>query len=103
MVFLFISLNINNNNYHLLFPFLKKKPKISVFIPIYNREIYINKCIQSLQSQTLKDIEIIAVNDYSNDSSLNILNELRSLTMIKIMDYYIQEQWEFYIHQENIL
>ena len=76
MVFLFISLNINNNNYHLLFPFLKKKPKISVFIPIYNREVYINKCIQSLQSQTLKDIEIIAVNDYSNDSSLNILTDL---------------------------
>ena len=74
-VFLYISLNIHKD-YHSLTSFLKKKPKISIFIPIYNRENYINKCIKSLQTQTFKDIEIIAVNDYSNDNTLNILTNL---------------------------
>lgn len=54
----------------------KKKPKISLFLPIYNQEKYLKKCIQSIQSQTLKDIEIIAVNDHSTDNSLNILKKL---------------------------
>ena len=50
-------------------------PKISIFIPIYNKEKYIKKCIENIQNQTLKDIEIIAVNDFSNDSSLEIIKE----------------------------
>ena len=54
----------------------KNIPKISVFIPIYNKEKYIKRCIQSIQSQTLKDIEILAVNDLSSDNSLDILREL---------------------------
>ena len=73
LLFLFLLLN-KDQNYLSLFPFLdKKRPKISVFIPIYNREKYITSCIKSLQNQTLKDVEIIAVNDCSNDNSLNIL------------------------------
>ena len=63
-----------------LFPFLNKQKvshtKISIFIPIYNKEDYIYRCIQSIQAQTLNDIEVIAVNDYSDDNSLKILNEL---------------------------
>ena len=54
----------------------KNIPKISVFIPIYNKEKYIKRCIQSIQSQTLKDIEILAVNDLSSDNSLDILRVL---------------------------
>ena len=50
------------------------KPKISIFSPIYNKENYLVNSIQSLQNQTLKDIEIVAVNDCSNDSSLEILD-----------------------------
>ena len=56
----------------------KNIPKISVFIPIYNKEKYIKKCIRTIQSQTLKDIEIIAVNDHSTDNSLKILKKLSS-------------------------
>jgi len=63
-----------------LFPFLNKQKvsntKISIFIPIYNKEDYIYRCIKSIQAQTLNDIDIIAVNDYSDDNSLKILNEL---------------------------
>jgi glycosyltransferase involved in cell wall biosynthesis len=50
-------------------------PKISIFIPIYNKQKYLKRCIDSIQNQTLKDIEIIAVNDHSNDSSLEIIKE----------------------------
>ena len=53
----------------------EKKPKISVFLPIYNQENYIKRCISSIQNQNLKSIEIIAINDYSNDETLNILKD----------------------------
>ena len=51
-------------------------PKISIFLPIYNKEKYLRRSIGSLQSQTLKEIEIIPVNDGSTDNSLNILKEM---------------------------
>ena len=47
-----------------------------MFLPIYNKENYLAKVIENLQNQTLKDIEIVALNDCSNDSSLEILNNL---------------------------
>lgn len=50
-------------------------PKISVIIPVYNGEKYINQCLDSLLNQTFKDIEIICVNDGSTDTSLEILQE----------------------------
>lgn len=50
-------------------------PKISVIIPTYNYAQYVGKTIESVLSQTLKDIEIICVNDGSTDGSLNILLE----------------------------
>lgn len=45
-------------------------PKVSVIVPVYNVEDYVEKCLESLVNQTLKDIEIIVVNDGSTDSSL---------------------------------
>lgn len=50
-------------------------PKISVIIPVYNVEQYLRKCLDSVCNQTLKDIEIICVNDCSTDNSLSILKE----------------------------
>ena len=47
-------------------------PKISIIVPVYNVEKYIEKCIISLIEQTMKDIEIILVNDGSTDNSLKI-------------------------------
>ena len=65
----------------------KNTPKISVFLPIYNGEKTIKKSIRSIQDQTLTDLEIIAVNDCSNDSTLNILNELsKTDNRIKIVN-----------------
>lgn len=47
--------------------------KISVIVPVYNTELYLEKCLDSLLGQTLKDIEIICVNDGSTDNSAEIL------------------------------
>ncbi len=48
--------------------------KISIIIPVYNVEVYLRDCLDSIINQTLKDIEIICVNDGSTDNSLSILN-----------------------------
>lgn len=48
-------------------------PKISVCVPVYNVEQYIGRCIESIQHQTLKDIEIIIVNDCTPDNSMQIV------------------------------
>ena len=49
--------------------------KISIVVPIYNVEKYLERCIKSLINQTLKEIEIILVNDGSTDSSPEICNK----------------------------
>ena len=53
-------------------------PKVSVIVPVYNVEKYIEKCLESLVNQTLKDIEIIIVNDGSKDKSEKIINKFLS-------------------------
>ena len=77
---------------YILFDFVNsfnnyKKPKISVFLPIYNKEKYLKTSIKSIQSQTLKDIEIIAINDFSDDATLNILQKMaKKDSRIKIIN-----------------
>lgn len=50
-------------------------PLISIIVPVYNTEQYLPKCIESIQKQTLSDIEIIIVDDGSTDNSLAICRE----------------------------
>ena len=49
--------------------------KISVIIPVYNVEKYIRECLDSVLEQSLKDIEIVCVNDGSTDGSRGVLSE----------------------------
>ena len=51
------------------------KYKVSVIIPVYGVEKYIGKCLDSLVNQTLKDIEIIVVNDGTKDNSQKIIDK----------------------------
>ena len=52
-----------------------ENPKISIIIPVYNVEKYLRECLNSVVNQTMRDIEIICVNDGSTDGSLDILKE----------------------------
>jgi glycosyltransferase involved in cell wall biosynthesis len=50
-----------------------ESPKVSVIVPVYNTALLLPKCIVSLISQTLENIEIILVNDASTDNSLEVM------------------------------
>lgn len=65
-------------------------PKVTVVIPVYNVEQYLHECLNSVVSQTLKDIEIICVNDGSTDGSSAIL-----------LDYSLKDKRIKIINQEN--
>ena len=75
ILFIFLSNFINSNNDDKIRLNNSKVPKISVIIPTYNKEKYLNECLDSVINQTLKEIEIICVNDGSTDNSLTILKE----------------------------
>lgn len=61
--------------------------KVSIIVPIYNAEVFLSKSIESLQKQTLKDIEIILINDGSTDRSLEICKKYGVKdSRIKIID-----------------
>lgn len=50
-------------------------PKISIVVPVYNLEFYIERCLSSLEHQTLDDIEVLVVNDGGTDDSQMIIDE----------------------------
>lgn len=50
-------------------------PKVSIVVPVYNVEKYLERCVQSIQNQTMKDIEIILVDDGATDTSGKICDE----------------------------
>lgn len=53
--------------------------KISVIVYIFNSELYLDRCIESLFNQTLRDIEFLFIDDGSNDNSLNILKYYQNI------------------------
>ena len=65
-------------------------PKVSVIVPIYNVEKYLEKCLDSLVNQTLKDIEIILVNDGSTDNSGQIAKKYANKYKDKII--YLEKE-----------
>jgi len=62
-------------------------PKISIIVPVYNVEKYIDKCLKSLTLQTLQGIEIIIVNDGSLDRSIDIIEKYVKENPTKIKYY----------------
>ncbi len=61
--------------------------KLSIIVPVYNVELYLPICLDSLINQTLEEIEIILVNDGSTDNSLSIINDYASkYSNIKIIN-----------------
>jgi len=59
---------------------------LSIIIPVYNNELYLEKCLDSIISQSIKNLEIVCVDDGSTDSSLEILNRYASrYSFIKVI------------------
>lgn len=54
---------------------MKEQPKISIIVAVYNTEKYLPKCLDSILSQTLKELEIILIDDGSTDKSREICDE----------------------------
>ena len=50
-------------------------PKVSIVVPVYNMEKYLDRCVKSIQAQTLQDIEIILVDDGGKDRSVQMCDE----------------------------
>ena len=70
MFLLFIIYNLFiSTSFHIIYP------RISIIIPIYNVNIYLRECLDSIINQTIKTIEIICINDGSTDNSLEIIKE----------------------------
>ena len=51
---------------------------VSIIVPIFNGEKYLNQCLDSISNQTLENIEIICINDGSTDKTSSILNKYSS-------------------------
>lgn len=61
--------------------------KVTVIIPIYNIEQYISRCLDSVLSQSLREIEVICINDGSTDDSLRIIKQYQKLDKrIRVID-----------------
>jgi len=60
------------------------KPKVSIVVPIYNVESYVEKCLESLTAQTLEEIEIIVINDGSPDGSQRIVDQFAARFPTKV-------------------
>lgn len=66
---------------------MAKKTKVSIIIPVFNADLYLEDCLNSVLTQSLKDIEVICINDNSKDESLKILqNFAKNDKRIKIID-----------------
>lgn len=67
-----------------------RMPKVSVIVPVYNVERYVEKCLETLVEQTLEEIEIIVVNDGSTDNSKQIVEKIREKFPEKIV--YVEKE-----------
>ena len=57
----------------------KNTPKISIITPVYNKETTIIRYLKSIQNQTFEDIEILLIDDKSNDNSKKIIEEIKKI------------------------
>ena len=64
--------------------------KVSIIVPVYNVENYLEKCLNSLVAQTLQEIEIVVVNDGSTDNSQAIIQDFQSRFPDKIKTFQKQ-------------
>lgn len=75
---------------------MSQKIKVSIIVPVYKAEKYLTKCLDSLVNQSLKNIEIICINDGSPDNSLEIIKKFKNNydSLIKIIDKKNEGVWK---------
>jgi len=56
--------------------------KVSVLVPCYNVSTFVRECLESIVGQTLKEIEIICINDGSTDNTLDIIQEFAAAVSV---------------------
>ena len=88
---------------------------VSIVIPVYNSERFLEECLNSILEQTYQNIEIIAIDDRSNDSSLDILNNFSNKIEMVVgygwingwyaqnLSYHLQSrpQWKMELESET--
>ena len=68
--------------------------KVSILVPFFKVEQYVGRCVESLFTQTYKNIEYIFVNDCSPDNSMEVINE-------KIAEYDMASKCKIIVHEKN--
>lgn len=63
---------------------MERKPLISIIVPVYNAEKTLHICLESLSSQTYKEVQIIFINDCSTDKSLEVLEKFKAQSQFEI-------------------
>ena len=89
LIIIIFNLNFNKRiiNFICKSDLISQNPKISVIIPIYNGGKYLNYSLKSVQNQTMKDIEIIIIDDNSKDDSLDIIkNYMKTDKRIRLIN-----------------
>ena len=71
---------------------MENNPLISVIVPVYNVENYLDRCVESIVNQTYTNLEIIVVNDGSTDSSEDIIRQWQK----KDKNFYFSYLLTFY-------
>lgn len=79
--------------------------KVSVIVPVYNVEQYLDRCLKSLVRQTLQEIEILVVNDGFPDGSQRIIDRYVKQYPQKVfkrtVDWAMQEILALHVHRAN--
>ena len=82
LVHLHIKTYIYNNFLSFIIFMTTSNPLVSVIIPVYNTESFLDSCLWSVVQQTYKELEIIIVNDGSTDSTLEKMTEYYELVEV---------------------
>lgn len=69
--------------------------KVSIVVPVYNAEKYLEKCLQPLVNQTLPEIEILCVDDGSKDSSSQIIDQYAQTYPEKVKAFHKENGGEW--------
>ena len=76
--------------------------KVSIIVPVYNAEKYIERCLNSLLMQTLDGLEYILVDDCSADSSLDLIQEIQKQNPDKNIQIIKNERNSGVSHSRNV-